>query len=627
MLSFNNIRFIPSIHQRIAFAQEVRRAFDEFKPDCIAVEFPEALKEYICRGVLSLPRLTSVCYPAGSGEMLYTPIDPCDSLVEGVRIAIERELPIAWIDGKPGPLEESPLDLPDDLMIEKTGLEAYVETAVPFIEKWKPADELALARREEREWAMARRLLAAARGHERVLCVLGLGHYASVRSKLEQMWDNPNEPIETEPDKIDGAFLSRIDEKSLPEIFREVPYVVYQWEMSHAPGAKNFGKLSALKKLLKLAERRYRDNYKAEINITRFKALYQYSRNLALVGGRLQPDCYEMVIGAQSCVDGDFGYEVYQLARSYPLDKPEEGNGFDAPETDANDALPSMIVRGRRGTFSDREEKYRMTSSFGERSFETIKLRFRRRPPVEMLEFWKEQWDSMDMRGICSWPPEDERQEKFMTHVRKRALQVISEDKKQVVEFTTSLLDGLDIRETTRNWHTNKLYVQQTPQPHGKCGAVVLVFEDESRDPLFPWRITLYAENQNESDISFYATPLGEKVVGPRISKTEFGGILSIYPSTRIPDIWSFPIFGQLRNCGDILLAAAFMFSPDRYIAYVAAKPPSSLMKNLAARYKKHVIYLPIGSFSPTQIKKIRTFHILNGHDVRNYAADYIFDD
>src|SRR5690606_30750431 len=130
-------------------------------------------------------------------------------------------------------------------------------------------------------------------------------------------------------------------------------------------------------------------------------------------------------------------------------------------------------------------------SRFGLPAMEKISVRFRRRPTLEMREQWQREWGEMDMAGICSWPPEDETQERFMDFLRKRALAVLSRDRRQVVEFSTSLLDGLDIRETLRNWHTGKLYVQQTPQPQGRVGAVVLVFDDEERDAAYAWRSTL----------------------------------------------------------------------------------------------------------------------------------------
>ena len=143
----------------------------------------------------------------------------------------------------------------------------------------------------------------------------------------------------------------------------------------------------------------------------------------------------------------------------------------------------------------------------------------------------------------------------------------------------------------------------------------------------YSWRTTLYAENQNESDIAFYATPLGDEVVGPRISRVEFGGIMSIYPARRIPDIWTFSGIEDLRTCAETLLAAAILFSEEKFIAYVDRNPPSSVLKTLAARFKKQIVYLPSRGFAERQIKRMRNFHILGGRDVRNYAADYIFDD
>jgi hypothetical protein len=44
----------------------------------------------------------------------------------------------------------------------------------------------------------------------------------------------------------------------------------------------------------------------------------------------------------------------------------------------------------------------------------------------------------------------------------------------------------------------------------------------------------------------------------------------------------------------------------------------------VASRYRKKIIYLPIGMFSPVFLKKIRTFHVLDGHHVREVAGEYI---
>jgi hypothetical protein len=623
-LVHHNIEFIPSIHQRIAFAEEVRRAFALRKPAVVAVELPPALAEWIVRGVRTLPAITVVSFPAParSGELLYLPVDPCDSMIEAVRLALNEDVEIAWIDDAPAPESLAPSDLPDDLTVERAGLERYVEAVAPYLKPPSNLPSPEAAAGEARDRAMADRLIALARRRARVLCVLGLAHYLPVRRLIEERWDAGIEELpesRQRAPRVGEAYFSHLNSASIPGVLKEVPAVASAREDARRPTRHarmpRYKKLDALRDLLKTAQTKHHERTKAEITLTQQRALYQFTRNLALAQGRLQPDAYDLVIGAKDTVDGDFGFEVYELARAY-AHQPEES------------ALPTLTIENGRGTFSDREEKFRMVPLFGEEATEKVSIRFRRRPPMEMRELWREQFGNQALwSGICSWPPEDETQEKFMMFLRKRALEVISEDKRQVVEFTTSLMDGLDVRETMRNWHTGKLYVHQKPQPQGKVGAVVVAFDDPRNDARYPWRVTLYAENQNESDISIYATPMGVEVVGPRISRTEFGGILSIYPAPGIPDIWQTSVPEELESCGDVLLAAAILFSEDRFIANVAGRPPSSRLRELAAQYKKRIIHMPIVGFPAGQMRKIRLFHILAGRHVRDWAGDYIFED
>lgn len=628
-LQHQNIRFVPSIHQRMIFADEVRRIAGEWRPDCIAVELPPGLKQWIIRGVMQLPQISVVCHPVADreGSLFYVPIDPADSLIEAVRWAISNEVQIEFLDGAADAgartIEAIPAEsrLPDDWMIGQIGLEKYVELAIPYLAMSESAPDPTIAFASSREDWMARALAAAAKKHERVLCVLGMAHYAGVRRRLEQLAQSETAELQPAAESFKGAFLSHVHPATIPQLMREVPYLVHLREVARdgeelrveATTGAPFDKLDALVTTYRESEQSYKEKYKGTISPARFKTLLQFTRNLAFVEGRLQPDSYHAVMGAKSTVDGDYGHELYQRLKSYPAQRD------DSEQT-------TFRMKDKRGIFSDRDDKFAMFPWCGEPQMETVTFHFRRRPTPQQLAKWASEWDERNMRGICSWPPEDERQEKFMLHLRKRALQVVTEDKKQVTEFTTSMMDGLDIRETMRNFHTRKLYVQQTPQPHGQVGAVALIF-DELNDPMYGWRTTLYAENQNESDIAFYATPLGSNVVGPRISRTEFGGILSVYPAWGVPDIWQLEGIADLKTCAEVLLAGAIILSHHKFVAYVARKPPSSLMREIAAQYKKRIIYIPIQGFSEAQLKKIRNFHILGGHDVRSYAADYIFDD
>jgi len=72
-------------------------------------------------------------------------------------------------------------------------------------------------------------------------------------------------------------------------------------------------------------------------------------------------------------------------------------------------------------------------------------------------------------------------------------------------------------------------------------------------------------------------------------------------------------------------LLSAVEYSLERYVAYIAAKPPRSWFRSFAGRLNKKIIYIPIGTLSPVTLKKIRVFHVLSGHQVREFAKDYVW--
>jgi hypothetical protein len=124
--------------------------------------------------------------------------------------------------------------------------------------------------------------------------------------------------------------------------------------------------------------------------------------------------------------------------------------------------------------------------------------------------------------------------------------------------------------------------------------------------------------------MAFYSTPAGEIMDGPGISRCQYGGFMLTFPPMRVYDIWKDPFFDPARNKPERLLMAALDYSLEKHVVYVAATPPSGWCKSLAARLGKTIIYLPIGTFSPVTLKKIRQFHVLDGHPVRGYAHSYI---
>jgi len=190
------------------------------------------------------------------------------------------------------------------------------------------------------------------------------------------------------------------------------------------------------------------------------------------------------------------------------------------------------------------------------------------------------------------------------------------------------MLDGLDIRQTIREWPKGEVYVKENRPMRGKVGSVVVIFDpdlpDKDGKEQFPWKVTWLGEHDQESDMSFYSTPAGEVMDGPGISRCQYGGFMLTYPPLRVFDIWKDSFFDAARNKPERLLMAAIDYSMEKHVVYVAAAPPSGWCQSMAARLGKKILYLPRGIFSPVTLKKIRQFHVLDGHHVRKHAKEYI---
>ncbi|MFH1091266.1 MAG: hypothetical protein V1742_06825 [Pseudomonadota bacterium] len=97
------------------------------------------------------------------------------------------------------------------------------------------------------------------------------------------------------------------------------------------------------------------------------------------------------------------------------------------------------------------------------------------------------------------------------------------------------------------------------------------------------------------------------------------------YPPLRLYDIWKDPFFNGARTKAERLLLAGIDYSEEKLVAYIAARPPSERLRALAGMYGKKVVYLPMGQFAPVTLKKTRVFHVLDSHQVRDWASDYVF--
>jgi hypothetical protein len=78
------------------------------------------------------------------------------------------------------------------------------------------------------------------------------------------------------------------------------------------------------------------------------------------------------------------------------------------------------------------------------------------------------------------------------------------------------------------------------------------------------------------------------------------------------------------NKASHILAYGALLFTNEHSVAFISEKKPNLFLKQLAAKMKKHLLWIPLAGFSSETIGKLRKFHILNGKEVRSWASRFI---
>ncbi len=367
------------------------------------------------------------------------------------------------------------------------------------------------------------------------------------------------------------------------------------------------------RELLKLAGRFYNENTGETFKDWQFTNLNTFSRRYAVLQGKLIPGLLPMIYSARACVDHNFAYEFWDLATFYPW---QQDTAPDASTFDFDGK--ELEIDGLRL----RHFQFQRTFPRLRQSVSRMPLP-ERQSPTDDPNDWSGAFES---GRICSYPPEDIVIEDYGRYLQKKAIRVQSEAHSRTEPFTTSLLDGIDMRTTLRNWADGqKLYVREEKKIQGGTGSVVMVFDDDAGTNTYPWCITWHGEHDQESDMAFYATDRRKKVVGPGIARCEYGGLLLSYPPRRLSNVWNDPHYRGAKTKAEVLLFAAIDYCLDKHILYVASEAPRSYFFSLAQRFGKKLVYLPIGTLSPTSLERIRVFHVLAGHRYREIAGNFIW--
>ncbi|HEY3824749.1 MAG TPA: hypothetical protein VGL82_09330 [Bryobacteraceae bacterium] len=599
--------YLPVVPGRLEFAVEVRRRILAERPAVVAVELPETLEAVYLDAIQRLPQISIIFYndPVTASRRrdvdeeaeqaaIFVPVEPADPFVEAIRSAQEIGAAVVFADPDTTERPHLPDSYPDSYALTSIPLNRYVEAYRVYPQE--RTDEL------ERFAGGIAWKLQGADPLARVMVVLSLNLVDPVLDAMEKPQPEPDRR------RREDLRLVNAHPECLGEITSEYPFLQERYEMFRVemrdPAMVDRPRVQMT--LFREAEHAWVLNTGEKMHRWQRRLLARYSRNLALANRELTASLFDLTIAARSIVDENYAWDVWETASRY------------SHQQTATD-IDTVRISGEEVWLNTKRIRLRRRLPSTKRRLGNLGLKPRRK------EKFPGEWASeLNGASICSYPPEDMVIEDFGRFLKKKGKSVLSEERATVEPFTASLLDGIDLRETIRNWHEGKIYVRNVRKTYGDVGSVVVIFDEDS-DGRYNYMTTWLGENQNESDMAFYSTFPFDHLIGPGIGRAEYGGFLMSLPARRMYDVWADPDYDFAETKAERLLLAGLDYSIQKYVVYVAAKPPRSIFRNIAARFGRTIVYVPIGQLSPVTMKKIRVVHVLDGYDKRDQAREFIW--
>jgi hypothetical protein len=628
------ITILPIVHASGDMAQEVREILISNSYDCLAVPLPESVTHRVEAAIQQLPTISVVTQleedseNAGTDGLArstasYVPIDPCQPVIMGIRVAMVEGIPRAYIDRDVKAYEPDPVHAPDPYQLKSVSVAAYAAASLPTLPPLAKGSQ-----REQRIAWMAFRLHELELDYHRILCLCAVQYWPYLREayRARSAYESPES-------NYNAPETYGVSDATLYFMLGELPFITGLYEQRRVElRSDRHLSIDGVKELLLEARARWmaeKPRAKGPVSAGPgwggcnsennwltpqcLQIFLQYVRNLALLDRRLTPDLYALVTAAKQIAGDAFAVTLIETAKHYPYQGETEAWRSDG------DSLSFGIGHAEFPDGTIRRMKSRLPGP--PQAWRTLHLR-PKPTPIKRRD-WAQRWNPLRQ---CSWPPEDSRIESFNLHVREQAKSLIGADLARTEKFTTSVKDGIDLRETLRHWHKREIYVKEIPPARGSIEVVVFLFDVPADPEKYSWQATWFAEHGQESTLCFYATPFRNNLVGPGIGESLYGGAMFLFPPRPIPDIWTDSRLKFAVTLEERLLAGALLHSQERHVAVVSPVRPLAKWRLLARRFRKQLIPIPLSRFSVQTVDRLRRFHVLNGHEVRSYAAKFIQD-
>jgi len=649
----SGIRIMPVLHERVDLAPVVRRVCETLRPAAVAVELPTTLTDAASKAVARLPKISVVVSEESDEDALVWVVTPGDPLVEGMRWATENERETLLVDPDIRYRHRRHDVLPDPHSLHELGAEKYLDL-IRHLAAEAPHDD----RDTLRERGMAFHLKTALEHIDGpILCLVGAAHANRVadflagptapplarqrRSRVILRHLHPESLTAVLPDPpLAHAVFELLRESELPpepdfaatvaprldlphgvltvvtggriedrpERTRAVAaYAAHRGSRETGAGSRVPDRAALTRVVWQVGAASYTEQTHTDVARWQRRLFFNFVRRYARIQGQLTPGLYEWVVGGRGVGDDNLAWEIFDVARCYPWQ--EESAEIAAARIDGELLdLGTRSVRFRRRFLRVKQRP--------------VAVPVRRRPSPDDPGEWLQAFSG---DSICSYPPEDVVVEDWGQHLKQKAVSILSAESSHSEPFTTSMLDGIDLRETLLRHHDGRIWVRERGREAGAVGSVVIIFDDDDNGARFPYLMSWLGEHEQESDMALYATDPLQQVVGPGIMRATYGGFMLTYPPGRLYDVWRDPDYGMARSKSEVLLMAAVDYSADKLVVHVGAHPPPPRLREYAAARVKRIVHIPLGSLSPVSLKKMRVVHILAGRDKREIAKDYVW--
>jgi hypothetical protein len=500
---------VPAAHFNHIFASEVNRLCSDLatRPDVIAVElghssvaaakdwlielgvysgyrkdFPVMLglmkRNHVIRPslrdkVFNLQKETGRDLSELSPEVLYRELgitgfsllclSPVDSIIEAIRCGLELNIPVYGVDLENIPDSKYKPVFIQDPKLARTDMVSYIAQNARFAEEQRD-EEID----HRREIAMTARIKSLLQNYRRVLFTGGMAHWTSLKNLLEDESIKPSMPCDSpavQLSKFKRVVVHPVIAIEHMDIF---PAIAREYEKLRTPvnsqrchsGEMAINPESIFQSSMMKACREYfygknHNDHDRKIgqNLMRFEDFQAYVRNLCILKQRIVPDFFMITKASQEIMSKDFTQVLVNVFMRFPWASPEAFNDcalLVPPSDDENDSGLTVLYSN---DFMKKEYFY-MRSQIPTNPSMTTKI------PFTWQEMKKLQKRPFFDCSLHTWLPWD----RLVTSLSKRALDNINGKyrARKTVEFEGSILEGIDMKSTTRAYSRGKdqIYVR-----------------------------------------------------------------------------------------------------------------------------------------------------------------------